>query len=197
MACKITSWSGLTVTVWLHPLPFSCSLSSSHHGLSATPDTLTLVWGPLHGCSLYIGGSPSRSKCPVLLLSFGLWTLIETSTDIESGGQKGELSHPTKMKGSNRKKKHFLFFPGNGSANESVTTQNEKPPYFELSIPTTDPLFIVALPAAFSPSVKEFYSPCPVGFAHVPPWLQTLNHNSLLIPNKPILAGEITNGPFV
>ena len=33
--------------------------------------------------------------------------------------------------------------------------------------------------------------------AHGPPWLHTVNCNSLLIPNKPIFAGEITSSLFV
>ena len=35
------------------------------------------------------------------------------------------------------------------------------------------------------------------GFVHGSPGLQTLNCNSLLIPNKPIFAGEITGSQFV
>ena len=46
-------------------------------------------------------------------------------------------------------------------------------------------------------SIKEFSSPgCPRTCTCLP-WLQTLNFNSLLIPNKPIFAGEIAGSLFV
>ena len=45
--------------------------------------------------------------------------------------------------------------------------------------------------------IKVLSFPCYVEIAHGSPWLQTLNCNSLLAPNKPNFAGEISDSLFV
>lgn len=70
--------------------------------------------------------------------------------------------------------------------------------------PGKDPLkshglfYFLYSPRILSPSVKQFSLPC-IGWkpAHGPTWLQTLIYNSLLIPNKPILVGEISGSLFI
>ena len=59
-------------------------------------------------------------------------------------------------------------------------------------------LFVNYSPPNFiSTSIKAFSFLCCVGLSCVSPWLQTLNCNSLLISDKPILAGEISGSLFV
>ena len=60
-----------------------------------------------------------------------------------------------------------------------------------------DSLFTVALPASFSPQWKSSPSLAMQGLAHGFPQLQAPNCNSLLILNKPTLAGEISGSLFI
>ena len=53
-----------------------------------------------------------------------------------------------------------------------------------------------ALPTSF-PLYKIIASPCCAETCTWLPWLQNLNCNSLLIPKKPIFAGEISGSLFV
>ena len=54
-----------------------------------------------------------------------------------------------------------------------------------------------SLPNLLFISVKALSFPCYAGFAYGLSWLQTLNCNSLLTPNKTVFAGEISGSLFV
>ena len=72
----------------------------------------------------------------------------------------------------------LLFFLGKDSANKKTQT-----------------LFTITFPTSFFPCLK--YSSCTIwGLAHDFSLLQTLNYKSLLIFDKPIFAGEMTDNLF-
>ena len=77
-----------------------------------------------------------------------------------------------------QEEERILFFPDKYWASEKLWT-----------------LFSVALPASFS-SVSAFF-PCPEGTSMLLARVADLNCNSLLTPNKPIFAGEISGGLLI
>ena len=103
--------------------------------------------------------------------------------------QKGELSCPTRTAKPNRKKKDFLFLTGRKLSQwDCHNSANEKLPHLQPFV-YNSPLNVL-FPFIFSSlAVGEL--------ARGLPWLQIWNCKSLLIPNKPIFAGEITSYLFV
>ena len=96
---------------------------------------------------------------------------------IELGDQKWELSYPVRIIEHNTKKKDSSSF--------LARTQPMKSHGFFVYYSHSNLIFL---------PIKLFSSPC---LPHSLLLLQTPNCNSLLIPNKPIFAREITGSLFV
>ena len=67
--------------------------------------------------------------------------------------------------------------------------------YFQLSVPPVDPLFTITLPTFFL-RLEEFPSPCTCGLTKAYQGHRPQIEILLLIPNKAILAGEVTGSLF-
>ena len=79
----------------------------------------------------------------------------------------------------------------------SGAQQEEERPFFPGKDNESHRLFAITLSSFFSLISKCSLSLNMWQLACSLPWLQTPNCNSLLIPNKPILAGEISGSLFV
>lgn len=88
-----------------------------------------------------------------------------------------EFSHPTTTSKTKKKNKGF-------------PTSNEKTGKDSVcEEPWT--LCYCSLPLSFPFCINAFFFSCPEGLAHGSPRVQTLNCNSLLVPNEPVFAGEV------
>lgn len=122
---------------------------------------------------------PMFPKTPLHAVSLSLFTLVKITNRkpkyTDSGDQKGALSGSQKS----RAQQEEDFCPQKDSASykpQLLCPQPSQPPclHYESALLL-----------------------CHVGLALAPSWLQTPNHNSLLILNKPSYAGEISGSLFI